>query len=233
MAPPEFVSYAALVQSEKLQVPGGDAFTEDSASYFGTMVQVLQSPTIRQNALALLKLSGTNAIATDKDGNPIEVQIGVNQSGGSLVYGIQAISANQRFTPVYLDALVTAYLEYKKDARKSVAGATLSSIATLLQRYGEDVRNDEAALAIYEQTNNIVMLEQDDQVGSTYLAKLKTDRAEYELQSNLLDAVSLEKNAGPIPGMTNSANSLFPQLLSGDSSPISCQSGCFPADRNA
>jgi polysaccharide biosynthesis transport protein len=228
MAPPEFVSYAALVQTEKLQVPGGDSFTEDSASYYGTMVQVLQSETIRQNALSLLKASGTNTVATDKDGNPVGVQIGVSQSGGSSLYGIQAISANQRFTSAYLDALVTAYLEYKKEARKDVTGATLSSISALLQRYGEDVKNEQAALALYEQTNNIVVLQQDNQVGSDYLAKLKMDLAEYQLQSNLLDAVALEKNVGPVPGFTNSANALFPQLINnGNSSPVSASQDAF------
>ena len=220
--PPEFVSSAYLVKTENLKVSDDTGFTEDTETYFGTMRQVLQSDALRDMALQRMKTGGNNAIlekdGVDKDGNPLPVQISVSQSPGSAVFGIQAISANPAFTPAYLNALVDSYLDFKKEVRLSLSDVTLASIATQVARYGQDRKNDEAALAEYEQSNNLVVLEQENQVGGAYLAKLRTDLAGYQLQSNLLAAVALEKSTGLLQGSTNQADTLIEQLLGNSSS---------------
>lgn len=210
--PPEFVASASMWETEKLQLPDGAAFSADSDTYFGNLTAVLQSDSLRQAALARLAAMGTNAVAVDKNGNPIPVEISVYQEPKSSVFVVQATSVNPAFTSAYLNALVNSYLDFKKNVRKDVSDDTLSSIDNEINRQEQDMKNDQEVLAQYEQSNNLTVLEQENQVGSGYLAKLKTDLADYQLQSNLLDSVALEKTAAPIPGMTNIANSVFSEV---------------------
>lgn len=226
-APPEYISQSKLVQTERLQVPGTGSYADDPETYFGTMTSVLQSDRLRELALSAFAATGTNHISTGKDGSPVNVQISVFQDARSAVFTVQAVSSDRTFTPIYLDALVNQYLDYKKDARRSVSGETLSSISALFTRYAEDIKNNQTILAQYEQSNNIVTLQQEDQVGSSYLVKLKTELADYQLQSNLLDAVALEKSTLLIPGFTNMANPLFSKVEEGNSSPVTASQNAY------
>ncbi|MGO8764085.1 MAG: polysaccharide biosynthesis tyrosine autokinase [Limisphaerales bacterium] len=220
--PPEFVSNASMWETEKLNLPGGADFTEDESSFFGTLTTVLQSGPVRQMALERLANEGTNMIVTDKNGNPIPVQINVYQQPKADVFAIQAISANPGFTPVYLNALMSAYLDFKKNVRKEVSGNTLAEISAQVTQLEQQMNSDQTVLAEYEKTNDFVVLEQENQVAGSYLAKLKTQLADYQLQNKLLDAVALEKSS-PRISEVNATNSLIDQLLNGggSSSPAS------------
>ncbi len=221
--PPEFVATASMWQTEKLNLGSGAEFAEDQQTYFGTLTAVLQSGTLRDLALQRLAAAGTNNIAVDKNGNPIDVEISVSQAPGSEVFEVQGISLNSVFTPIYLNALIDSYLDYKRTARKDISDVTLNSISDQLARLGEDMKSDQAILTQYEESNNIVVLEQDNQVGGTYLATLRTELADYQLQSNVLSAVALEKGNSFSYETTNVANSLFEQVAGNQtaSSPVS------------
>ena len=199
--PPVFVSTAHMWETEKLDLPV-QGFSENSETYFGTLNDVLRSGTMRQNALALMMASGTNDIVRDKSGNPIAVQVYVTSAPKSSVFTLQAISANPAFTPAYLNALMTAYREYMRTVRKQVSGDTLASISEQVQKLERDLKTDQDALTQFEQTNNYEVLQQENQVAASYLAKLRTELADYELQARLLDAVALEKGS-VLPGTTN------------------------------
>ena len=215
--PPEFIALGKMWETERLQLPDGVSFAEDQENYYGTMTAVLQSDPLRQLALAALP---TNAIVLGKDGNPLSVQISVLQQPRSAVFFVQADGANPAFTPAYLNSLMNAYLDYKKDVRKQVSGDTMSSISDQISQLEQEMKSDQEILAQYEQSNNIVLLEQDMQVSAGYLAKLKTQLADYQLQNKLLDAVTLEKNSVPTLGMTNMASPLF-ENLQGGATPLS------------
>src|SRR3984957_16570158 len=146
VAPPEFVSVTSMWETERLQLPDGASFAENQDTYFGTMTAVLQSDTLRQLALTRMTIGGTNTIAMDKDGNPLDVSITVSQGVRSSVYFVEAVSANPAFTPAYLNALVNSYLDYKRDVRKDVSGGTLASISAQISGLQQQMKADEDAL---------------------------------------------------------------------------------------
>jgi polysaccharide biosynthesis transport protein len=216
--PPEFVSSASMVENAKIQMNDVPSFLEDQDTYFGTLTTVLQSDLLRQMALSRMAVADTNSISRDKNGNPLGVEVSVYQPSKSLVFIVQATSANPAFTPLYVNALVNSYLDYKRSARKGISDDTLASVSDQISQLEQGMKSDQATLTEYEQSNNLVVLRQENEVGGNYLAKLKTDLADYQLQDKLLDAVELEKSTFPIPGVTNMANPLFAQMQGGDSS---------------
>ncbi len=210
--PPLFVSRASMWETEKLQLPDGASFAQDEDTYFGTLTAVLQSEPLREMALSRLQ---TNQIAVDQNGNPLSVSINVYQAPKSSVFIVEADSANPAFTQVYLDALVGSYLDYKKTVRKDVSDDTLASISQQINILQDDMNTGETNLSQYEESNNLAVLEQENEVGGSELAKLKAQLADDLLRSNMLDAVELEKTVapiGPILNSTNMANPLFSQI---------------------
>ncbi|HEU5396121.1 MAG TPA: hypothetical protein VFV81_03075, partial [Verrucomicrobiae bacterium] len=217
-APPEFVSTSSMWETEKLRLPEGASFSEDPETYFGTLSAVLKSATLRQLTLDRMRAAGTNGIVLDKDGNPLPVDIEVFAAQQAAVFRLQATSANPAFTSLYLNALMNAYLDYKKVVRKQVSGDTLASISAQIFQLETGMKSEQERLAQYEQSNNIIVLQQENQVAAAFLGKLKTQLADYQLQSKLLDAVALEKNSPLVLGTTNLTSPLFASLSGGNSS---------------
>jgi capsular exopolysaccharide synthesis family protein len=210
--PPEFISHASLWQTEKLQMDGGASFAQDEDNYFGNLLTVLQSDQVRQLALQRLAAQDKNKITYGRDGNPIPAQISGYQVSRSSVYVVEATSANPQFTTDFLNALVSVYLEYKKNVRRNVSDDTLNSIADQIAILDEDLTNDQKVLAEYERSNNLVVIQNENDAGGVYLANLKTRLADYMLESNRIETVARETNSMMILGTTNLASPLFARL---------------------
>lgn len=210
--PPTFVSYGRLVETLKMRLPDGAAFTDNRDYALGTMIDELSSGMLRQLTLNWIRANATNAIIYGEDGEPLDVEIQVFSSPRSSVYAIEARSANPAFTPLYLDALMKQYLEYRKNVRLVVSRETLSSISEQVQKVERDLKTAQAQLEQYERSNNFAVLQQESIVEAGYLAKLKTELSDYQLQMKLLDAMELDHNTVRPGGTNRAADSLFEPL---------------------
>jgi len=227
--PPIFVSYGSMYETEKLRLPEGSAFTDDRDNYLGTMTGLLRSKVLRALTLTRLKSVGTNEITLDQNGEPIDVDINVYSQQKTSIYTLEARSANPAFTPLYLNALMKQYLEYRKNVRREVSGDTLASISEQVQRLEREMKEAQATLNAYERSNNFAVLVQESTIESGYLAKLKTELSDYQLQMRMLDARELEMEAGQI-GPTNSSDTIFDSLR-GSGAAVSSTGGRLDANR--
>jgi succinoglycan biosynthesis transport protein ExoP len=211
---PTFVSRASMWETVKLRLPEGSMFSEDVQNFVGTQAELLQSGTLRDQALARLRASSNNLVAVGKDGEPLPVAIRVNGGAKSSVFVLQATSPNPAYTSAYLDALMDAYLEYKKNVRKVVSGDTLASISEQVQRTERDLKVEQDALLAFQRTNNLAILQQEGTVAGGYLATLKTKLSDLELENRLLQATVTDQektaagtnNAGADWGDANSGS---------------------------
>jgi capsular exopolysaccharide synthesis family protein len=188
---PTFVSNASMWETLKLRLPEGEFFSEDMQNYLGTLSELLQSETLRQQALALLRASTNNApIVFDKNGEPLGVAIQVSGKPKSSVFNLQATSSNPLFTQTYLNAIMEAYLDYKKNVRQEISGDTLASISEQMQRWERDLNTEQDALLAFQRTNNLAILQEEATVAGSYLTKLKTQLSDLQLEARLLDAAT-------------------------------------------
>ena len=194
---PTFVSQASMWETVKLRLPEGEYFSEDAEDFIGTQGQLLQSETLRQQALEHLRASTNNtSIVVGKDGEPLPVAIRVTGNAKSSVFVIQAISSNPLFTQIYLDALMGAYLDYKRSVRREISGDTLASISEQMQRTERDLKTEQDALLTFQRTNNLDILEEEATISGSYLAKLKTELSDLQLEARLLNATKNDQDSG-------------------------------------
>ena len=211
--PPLYISTAALWEGEKLRLPDGASFSEDSQNFLGTQSELLKSENLRSKALKILESARTVEIPKDPLDEPAEVKIRVSQAPKSTVFWVEATGANPAFTPAYLDALIQVYLEYKQQARQETTLGTLNSLSKQVREQAQKLRLDQEAFAEFQRTNDLGAFEQDKAAAVGYLSKLKGQLSDYELERSLLDAALLERSIGPGDG-TN-ALSLGSQLNPG------------------
>jgi capsular exopolysaccharide synthesis family protein len=202
---PAFVSKASMWETLKMKLPEGEYFSEEMQDYIGTLNGLLQSETLRQQALAILRASPVKApIAFDKEGEPLKVEIQVSGKAKSSVFIIQATGANPVFTQNYLNAIMQAYLDYKKNVRQEVSGDTLASISEQMERWERDLNSQQEALLAFERTNNLAILQEEATVAGSYLAKLKTQLSDLQLEARLLEAATNN------PGLATAATFAMP-----------------------
>jgi len=198
---PVFVSKASMWETVKMRLPDSALFSEDLQNVIGTQTELLQSRTLREASLAWLRSStnGVPPIPLGKNALPLPVSIRVSASGKSSVFSIEASSANQLFTQTYLDALMQTYLDYKKNIRKVISGDTLASITEQVQHWERDLKIEQDALMSYERTNNLAILQEEGMVQGGYLARLKTQLSDLELEARLLNAAAQEPHPSAVP----------------------------------
>ncbi len=209
--PPTFVSYGTMWETEKLTLPDGAAFSDDRENYIGTLSDLLRSPKMWDLTTNYMVADQKNLIVMDKDGFIIPVAIQVYASTKSSVYTIEARSANPGFTPAFLNALMEQYKEYRLNARGAVSVHTIASISEQVQVYERDLKAAQMALADYEQSNNFVVLQEESTIEASYLAKLKTDLSDYQLQLKLLAAKELDPDSDQVE-TNNSSDTIFDSL---------------------
>jgi polysaccharide biosynthesis transport protein len=199
--PPTFVSKASMWETLKIRLPEGSLFTEDVQNFLGTQTALLQSPRLRELALSRMRAAGTNVvIPLDKDREPLVVDLRVTQSAKSSVFLLEACSAEPAYTRDYLNALMEAYLEYKKDVRKMISGGTLASITEEVKKAERDVKDSQEILTAFQKTNNLAILEEEGKIAGGYLARLKTQLSDLQLEHRFLQAATADRSN---PGDTN------------------------------
>jgi polysaccharide biosynthesis transport protein len=213
---PEYISSASMWETEKLLLPGGAAFSEDAQTYMGTQLELLRSEGLAQRTRDRLQVAKANVIPRDKNGQPPQVTISVQQVPKSTIFQVSALSSDPAYSQSYLDALLNVYLEYKKTVRKTVSGDTMASISEQVLRWETDLKGAEDALNAYERTNNMAIVQEEGTVAGGYLAKLQTELSDLSLESRLLDEAEQESKAGqtnaraalalPTGGMNASVN---------------------------
>ena len=192
---PTYVSRARMWETVKLRLPESDLFTEDVQTFLGTQGELLQSVTLRNLALQRLQSPGGNRNgipqqATSATVTPVTIRVA--QTSKSSVFLLEASGPDGAYARAYLNALMNAYIEYQKNIRKTISGDTVASIADQVQHAERDLNAEQDALSAFGRTNNLIILQQEAQVSAAYLARLKTQLSDLDLENKLLGATSMQ-----------------------------------------
>lgn len=212
LAPATFVCKAAVWETEKMKLPEGATFSDDQQNYMGTQVELLHSEKMKEAAWDRLRSTGTNTIPPGRRGKPYEVDLRLIQPPKSTLIFLEASSPYPAYTQAFLDALLNEYLDYKKSVRKVVSGDTLSSISEQVLRMERELKDNQEGLTSFQRTNNLAVLHEEGTIAGAHLAQLKTRLSDLSLESKLLEATALEKEAAT----TNGGASLIGSTATGE-----------------
>ncbi len=109
--PPAFLSTSKMILAGKLNISQNAVYSEDSVNFYGTQIQLMQSPEVRRGAEALVR-------STHPEMQPVLVEITVTQKPRTSIFDLQAIGSTPDYTQAYLNAVMQKYLDFKKGMRE-------------------------------------------------------------------------------------------------------------------
>ena len=205
--PPTFTSTALMWETEKLRLPGGASFTEDVQNYYGTQMELLQSERMFQLAIESLQTTGTNNVPRDKTSLPLKVKVKARQQPKSTVIVLEASSSDPQYAQNVLEKIMVVFQAYRRSVRQNVSSITVSSISDSVKKIEGDLRESQAALATFQKSNNLAILQQEATISGGYLAKLKTELSDLQLEYQLLETSVAEPKVSDA-GATNAVSLL-------------------------
>jgi polysaccharide biosynthesis transport protein len=180
--PQSFSSLAKLVAGGRVvgTQQGAGTYHEYLNDFYGTIIETLESSEMRRRALERVS-------ALNPDLKESEVDIRVLQNRGSAIFNVAAVGTDQKYTRVYLDALLDEFMllrEQDRDLKKNKALVALNQAVKERSSEVEDLLN---RLTEFKKNNNIVMLNNGQNQAAEFLSQVEMEKKRLELQLSDLD----------------------------------------------
>jgi len=180
--PQAFNSLAKLVAGGRVvgAQQGAGSYLEYLTDFYGTIIETLESSEMRRRALE-------RVAALNPDLKESDVEIRVLQNRGSAIFNVAAVGSDQKYTRVYLDALLDEFMlfrEQERDLKKNKALVALNQAVKERSAEVEDLLN---RLTEFKKNNNVVMLNNGQNQAAEFLSQVQMEKKRLELQLSDLD----------------------------------------------
>lgn len=186
-APPQYQSSGRLMVSGKIAIPEGAVYSEETANFFGTQLELLQSSEVARRAEA-------RVMALNPNLEKVPVRLFANIIPKTSIFGVTAQGLQPQQTKAYLDAVMDEYIAYRRSLRSDMSDVTLSAITDQVVDLERDLRKSEEELFNWQKENNLVFLQEEGNSAGAYLAQLNRTLANLRTENQLLETLSLEQN---------------------------------------
>jgi capsular exopolysaccharide synthesis family protein len=212
-----YISSAQIYLSDNVQLEGGNIFSEENLTYFGTQIELLKSAPLQG---AAFEKAG---IKLPPDGkNPYKIE--VVQPLKTSILQLQATGPDPALTQRFLQLLLDGYLAYKRETHISTSQDVLDSLQDELARKATDLQNEQDQWADFQKSNNVAVLDEESKSAGLYLSDLNLELAKSRLEQKLLSQEIEAETiaAGPTNhGQTNAVDELAGVATTASFSPFS------------
>ncbi len=177
--PENYRVVARLWVGGKLQVPAGAVYSEEWQNFFGTQIELMESPRVRRRAFERVR-------ELNQSTNTEPIEISVSQPRKSATFALTAEGEDPVYLEAYLNAVMDEYLAYRREVR---AATSLDTVAGLTDQLATQERQLQAAqekLAAFLKEHNAVALQEEGVSAAAYLSRLNSQQSDFRLEHGLL-----------------------------------------------
>ncbi len=201
--PPSFLSIAKMMLAGKLNLTQSAVYSEDNVNFYGTQIQLMQSPEVRRSAEALVR-------STHPEMQPVRVDLTVNQTPRTSIFELQAIGPTPEYTQAFLNAVMQKYLDFKKGMREDQGHSVTTAITEQLIQVEKDLRGAEDEMLEFQKENNIGFIQEEGNSAAQYLVRLNQQYAQLKTEYELLEKLDLDQNLDRTPSAVPPSTSASP-----------------------
>lgn len=190
--PEMFLVVSRMWVGGKLQVPAGAVYSEEWQNFFGTQIELMESPRVRRRAFERVR-------ELNQSTNTEPIEVSVSQPRKSATFVLSAEGEDPIYLEAYLNAIMDEYLAYRREVR---AATSLDTVAGLTDQLATQERQLQAAqekLAAFLKEHNAVALQDEGVSAAAYLARLNSQLADFRLEHGLLTHTRPEDLLGAGP----------------------------------
>ncbi len=175
-APPTYDSYAQLYLTMGPQI-GPSIFGEVKDDY-ATQIELLQGNHLRQAALADLGPATASAYKS--------IKLNVVRPMETSILQLRASASDPVLAQQFLQALIKEYLAFKDATRLSTTEDVLGTLTAELSKSEKGLQADQDKLAAFQKTNNVTLLQDENNSAATFLADQNVRLANLKQDEELL-----------------------------------------------
>ncbi|HAL71297.1 MAG TPA: hypothetical protein DCP71_05935, partial [Verrucomicrobiales bacterium] len=149
--PVNYTSLAKLVAGGRMVAQGDLNWQETMQDFYGTITETLESADLKKRTL-------TRVQALHPDLKDSEVEIKVSQTRGSAIFNVFAIGAEQKYTQIFLEALLDEFVSFRQQIREQGLERALNTFTETVVKKSKELEDRGEKLEAFRKANNIVTL---------------------------------------------------------------------------
>ena len=185
--PASFVARGRMIVSIKLALPEGSVYNEELSNFLGTQAALMQSTVVGERAQA--RLLARNPSFTNQ---PVALKVAV--SPRTTIFVLEATGTDPQYVSAFLQASMEEYIQLKKEMRAQTSDTTVAGLTEELLRLEKELRKGEEEMAQFQQSNSVVLLEEQGASTAHYLGALHQRLAALKSEYALLQTLTLDQN---------------------------------------
>ncbi|SKB02375.1 capsular exopolysaccharide family [Prosthecobacter debontii] len=175
--PVTYTSLAKLVAGGRMVAQGDLNWQETMQDFYGTIIETLESADLKKRTL-------TRVQALHPDLKDSEVEIKVTQTRGSAIFNVFAIGAEQKYTQIFLEALLDEFVSFRQQIREQGLERALNTFTETVVKKSKELQDRAAALEAFRKANNIVTLNNGNNEAAALLSNLTVKKKFLEMELN-------------------------------------------------
>jgi capsular exopolysaccharide synthesis family protein len=185
--PPVFTSIGRMIVSIKLNLQEGSIYTEEMSNFLGTQAALMHSQEVTHRAYKRVEDQKPGLTA-----QPVSLQVSLVPR--TTIFVLRATGSDPQYAQAFLEACMYEYIQKKKEMRSETSDTTLGGLTVETIRLEGQLKRAEEDLVAFQQTNSVVILEEQGNSAGRRLASLNTRLADLKSEYELLQAMTLEQN---------------------------------------
>lgn len=175
--PVTYTSLAKMVAGGRMVAQGDLNWQETMQDFYGTIIETLESANLKKKALE--RVQGLHPELKDS-----EVEIRVNQTRGSAIFNIFAVGAEQKYTQIFLEALLEEFVNSRQQIREQGLERALITFTETVVRKSKELDERGAKLEAFRKANNVITLTNGRNESASFLSSLKIQRQSLQTELN-------------------------------------------------
>lgn len=177
--PKAYASSGRIVVSGRINLPEGNAYTEELSNFLGTQLEILRSEELIMRA--------RQQMLTEHPEINGSASVRATLLRGTSIITAQATGTNPDYTTRFLDTLLQQLIESRRDRRIETTMSAMKQLREEITAVERQLTSQEQDLYRFKQQHNMVFLGRQTTDSGQLLAQLKSREASLKMQLRLVE----------------------------------------------
>lgn len=193
---PTYRAEASMWMASKLSqvaLPDISPYSEELSRILGTEADLVLSEAVQWRAYQQVLRQYPEVRREESENAPprLPFKLKVHSNAAkSTVLELKAVGEHRAATQAFLNAVMEAYLDFKRQARAKTSGNSLVSITEQIRELEQHLREQQVKIDAFQRSNNVAYLTEQETDAGSQLAKLEAQISDLRTEFQVLNLLS-------------------------------------------
>jgi capsular exopolysaccharide synthesis family protein len=184
---PVYQSSAQLTLRGRIVISQGASYVDEYSNFYATTEYLLTSSEVAKRAQAIVQAQYPQEFPS-----PPGVAINAAQVNNANVIGLTAMGGDALYTQYYLNAVIKAFFDYRKEQRDQSISSAMDETTSKMLDYTEKISDQEKQINDFLKSHNMVSVDEQSKSAGDEEAQLEGKLAAVQTQLRLLKSANFD-----------------------------------------